>query len=70
MFIDKKIEERLLTAFQHAARTVPAYQHLLKENGVKVNEIVNMDSFFRFCPLLNKQNTFVRFPLKKLCTGW
>ena len=59
-------EARLLHAFRSAAAGLAWYRTLLDERGVGVDEIVDLESFSRCCPALNKRNTFERFPLDQL----
>ena len=62
-------EARLLTEFRRAAADVPAYRILLEENGVRADDVRDLTSFSRLCPLLSKRNTFDRFPLAQLSVG-
>ena len=55
-----------LEAFQRAAACVPAYRELLREAGVRAEEVRTIDDFRRL-PFLGKENTFRRFPIEKLC---
>jgi phenylacetate-CoA ligase len=56
-----------VSAFQRAASRVPAYRELLAEAGVDAGSVTDIDAFTRHAPLLNKDNTFVRFPISQLC---
>lgn len=56
----------LLPAFRRAARLSPAYRTLLVEAGVDPASIRTVDDFVARCPLLDKANTFRRFPLREL----
>jgi phenylacetate-CoA ligase len=62
-------EARLIGEFRRAAAGVPAYRVLLEEHGVRVEEVRDLASFSRLCPLLSKENTFNRFPLDQLSVG-
>lgn len=59
-------EKRLLRAFRRAARQSKAYQILLSENKVNVESITTVQDMLRFCPVLEKSNTFRRFALQQL----
>src|SRR6202035_3607990 len=45
---------RLLNEFHRAAGCVPAYRTLLEEHGVRVEDVRDIASFARACPLLSK----------------
>ncbi len=60
--------ERVLAAFRRAASESPAYRTLLAEQGVSAAEVVDLASFMHRAPLLNKDNTFGRFPMHELVT--
>ena len=60
-------EKRLIKAFKVCATKSRAYAALLAEHQVSLSEINDIKSFERHCPLLNKDNTFERFPLHELC---
>ncbi len=59
-------EEIALEAFQRAAACVPSYRELLLEAGVRPGEVRTIEDFRRL-PILEKENTFRRFPIEKLC---
>lgn len=59
-------ENMVLESFRRAAESVPAYQKVLEEAGVNPKEIRTLADFSRL-PILEKQNTFQRFPIEKLC---
>ncbi len=59
-------DDPALEAFARAARRVPAYQTLLRENGISAAEIETAADFRRL-PVLTKQTTFARFDLDALC---
>lgn len=62
-------EQRVLHAFRRAATRVPAFAEILAEHGVKPHDIRTIADFHSLCPLLNKSNTFARFPLNELCVA-
>ena len=55
-----------LEAFQRAAARVPAYRLLLNEATIHPESIKTPADFARL-PVLEKQNTFQRFPIEQLC---
>ena len=59
-------ETRLIRAFRRAARQSKAYQILLSEKKVSVASILSAQDFIQYCPILEKSNTFRRFPLRHL----
>lgn len=59
-------EQRTLEAFRRAATRVPAYRQLLQEAGVEPGEICTTQDFARL-PILDKRQTFQRFPIEQLC---
>ena len=62
-------EGRLLSEFRRAAASAPAYRALLQEHGVAVDQVRDLASFSRLCPLLSHANTFRQFPLDQLSVG-
>jgi phenylacetate-CoA ligase len=66
---ERETHARLLGAFRRAALALPWYRKALEERGVHPDEVKDMASFSRLVPLLNKQNTFVRFPLDELASS-
>ncbi len=62
----ENLEVMALGAFSNAAGRVPAYQEILREAGVHVNQIDSLE-MFRTLPVLNKRNTFQGFELSQLC---
>jgi phenylacetate-coenzyme A ligase PaaK-like adenylate-forming protein len=62
-------EARVLSEFRRAAADVPAYRVLLDEHGVDAEDVSDLASFRRLCPLLSKTNTFDRFGLEQLSVG-
>src|SRR5215217_3933275 len=55
-----------IEAFKHAAQRVPAYGQILREAGIRVEEVNDRQSFQRL-PVLDKRSTFQRFPIEQLC---
>jgi len=55
-----------LQAFHRSATAVPAYRQLLHEAAIPASEIKTIEDFYRL-PVLDKQNTFQRFPIAQLC---
>jgi phenylacetate-coenzyme A ligase PaaK-like adenylate-forming protein len=62
-------EEALLQVFRRAATEVPSYRHVLLERGVRVEDVTDLASFSRLCPVLSKETTFDRFPIEELSVG-
>lgn len=62
-------ESRLLSAFQRAARHSAAYRALLAESAVDAQAIRTAADFVASCPILEKSNTFRRFPLGELISS-
>jgi phenylacetate-CoA ligase len=60
------ITENRLEIVRQTATRVPAYQVLLREAGLRAEEIKSAADFTRL-PILEKKNTFQRFPLEQLC---
>jgi phenylacetate-CoA ligase len=56
----------LMPAFRRAARLSPAYRTLLAEAGVDPAGIRTVEDFVSRCPVLDKANTFRRFPVEQL----
>jgi len=65
----QEIQSQLLLAFRRAAEEMPAYRELYREQGVRTDLIVDLESFSRLCPLLGRANTFDKFPIDRLCAG-
>lgn len=59
-------EGRLLRCFRRAVKNSPAYKHLLAEVGVDPARIQSPADFVERCPVLDKANTFKRFPIREL----
>ena len=59
-------ENRLIRAFRRAARQSNAYQILLSEKKISTESILSAQDFMQHCPILEKSNTFRRFPLREL----
>lgn len=55
-----------LDAFSNAATRVPAYRTLLREAGIRVEEVQSPQDFHRL-PVLEKAGTFQRFPIQEMC---
>lgn len=62
----RKGRKWLLPSFRRAARTSPAYRTLLAEAGVEPHSIKTPEDFVTRCPILDKANTFRRFPVDQL----
>ena len=60
-------EQRVIERFRNAAKNVPFYHVLLKENNINWKKINSIKTFRKYCPLLNKENTFERFQIHELC---
>ncbi len=58
-------ERKLLKAFRDAAKS-EAYLTLLREHNLDWQSVRDADDIVRSMPLLNKQNTFMRFSLAQL----
>lgn len=56
---------KALAQFRRAAK-LPAYAKLLAEAGIQASAIRDWRDFSRL-PILDKDNTFLRFPLEELC---
>ena len=54
-------------AFQSTAREVPAYQQVLTEKGIAPESIQTLEDFQRLVPVLDKHQTFGRFPVSQMC---
>lgn len=62
----RKGRKWLLPAFRRAAARSPAYRALLAEAGVDPASIRSVEDFVARCPILDKTNTFRRFPVEQL----
>ena len=62
-------EHRLLRAFRRAAAGAPSYRALLETHDVRAEEVIDLSSFSRLCPVLSKSTTFDRFPIDQLSVG-
>jgi len=62
----RKGHKWLLPAFRRAAAHSPAYRTLLAEAGVDPASIRSVENFVARCPILEKTNTFRRFPVEQL----
>lgn len=70
--VAEEADRQLIQAFQHAARTVPAYRELLRQCGVEASAITSASAFRDRVPVLSKQRVFTDRPdrsLRELCTG-
>ncbi|WP_133166955.1 hypothetical protein [Solimicrobium silvestre] len=56
----------MLRSFHRAAQFSPAYQTLLAESSVQASQVRTPADFAQLCPLLEKTNTFRRFPIEQL----
>ncbi len=67
---DKIVEEgekKLIKSFRRAALNVPAYRKILEEKKVDIDKVKDIASFRKLVPIIDKEATFVRFPLEELC---
>jgi phenylacetate-CoA ligase len=55
-----------LDAFRNAATRVPGYRTILESEGVRAEDVRNLDDFQRL-PVLNKATTFQHFDIEELC---
>lgn len=62
-------ERDTVLAFRRAASLVPSYRALLAERGVRAEDVVDMDSFRRLVPLLDKHLTFGAHSIADLAVG-
>jgi phenylacetate-CoA ligase len=63
----RQSHKSVLKAFHRVAMNVPAYQELLSSLSIKPKQVNSLSDFQKLCPLLNKNNTFGKFPLDALC---
>ena len=49
---------KLIKAFRNAARKVPAYKAILKNNGINSSEITDLKTFVENVPVITKNDTF------------
>ncbi len=66
--VSRETQDRLLAVFRCAATTVAAYRTILAEQNIVADEVTDLASFTRLCPVLSKSNTFERFPIALLST--
>jgi phenylacetate-CoA ligase len=59
-------KRRLYLAYRHACET-SAYQQLLQEHGVRMQDIRSGQEVLQRAPVLNKACTFGRFSIEELC---
>jgi phenylacetate-CoA ligase len=57
------VSTTLMTPFQDAAATVPAYAEFLRRNGVELGGVAGPAAI----PLMTKQNYHQAFPLPERC---
>ncbi|HKB12368.1 MAG TPA: hypothetical protein VKD69_17015 [Vicinamibacterales bacterium] len=62
-------QRRLMDEFARAAASVPAYRTLLREHGVRADDVRDVATFVSRCPILSKKNTFERFGIDELSVG-
>ena len=60
--------EQVLRTFQTAAVAVPAYRHLLEQNGVVASKVDSLEAFHRLVPVIDKRSWFGN-DLRQICTG-
>jgi phenylacetate-CoA ligase len=59
-------DAKIIGAFRRALR-MPAYQSILKEHGVDVDAISDVDSYRRLVPIITKESFFEPFELHEYC---
>jgi phenylacetate-CoA ligase len=64
--LNRLSHRKLIRCFRRAASRSPAYRTLLAEAGVRPAEIRTAEDLVKRCPILEKSNTFHRFPLGEL----
>lgn len=64
--LDDAIAELVLETFHRVSARVPAYRMLLNEAGITPSAITSIADFSRL-PVLEKKDTFQRFPIEELC---
>ena len=62
-----KTTHPVISAFQTAARQVPAYKRILEEAGIDPDQVRNLEDFRNRVPVVDKKMTFGRFPVVQLC---
>ncbi len=55
-----------LAAFHRAASCIPAYRALLADNGICAEKVTSAENFKQL-PVVDKANSFLRFPIEQLC---
>ena len=63
----RRSEQSAVAAFHRVARRVPAYAKLLSSLGVEPSLVTGIESFKKFVPYLDKQNTFHTNSIQDLC---
>ena len=58
---------KLIKAFRNAARKVPAYKAILKNNGINSSEITDLKTFVENVPVITKNDFFVPFDSESWC---
>ncbi len=59
--------KQLARQARHVARRVPAYTHILAEQGIDANALRTPADVLERCPILGKADLFGRFALHELC---
>lgn len=60
-------ERRVLKAFDRAADKIPAYQKILRQQGVDPREITSIEAFRSRVPVIDKETIFSGNELRDLC---
>lgn len=60
-------EKKMLKTFHQAARSIPAYQHLLSDQGIKADHIKTIADFRKLVPIVDKKKLFHTYDLKSFC---
>ncbi|MFO7659088.1 MAG: hypothetical protein R6W78_18660 [Bacteroidales bacterium] len=61
----KKTEKNVLSAFRRAASVIPAYNEILRKQGVTVNEVRTLSDFKEKVPVMTKKDFFVPYEAKE-----
>src|SRR5262249_17322095 len=56
-------------AFDRQMREVPAYREICRTQGIDTKRIVDLESFKKNAPILDKFNTFGASSIRDLCRG-
>jgi phenylacetate-CoA ligase len=63
-------EHAALSAFRRTVHNVPAYRRLVvDQGGIDPDSITDMNTFRSRLPLLDKHQTFGKYPIRELCVG-